>query len=57
MRELSSNEIQAVSGGIFGVLVTAFVKGWNIGTDWVSGGAQSFGTWVYNDGNYRVSMK
>tara|TARA_R110002012_G_scaffold267048_2_gene450670 strand:+ start:1668 stop:1841 length:174 start_codon:yes stop_codon:yes gene_type:complete len=57
MRELNTNEIKAVNGGIFGTIATAFVKGWNAGTSWSNGGASSFGSWSYNNGNFRVSQK
>ena len=32
MRELTTNEIQEVNGGIIGILVVAFARGYNTGT-------------------------
>ncbi|QTE80822.1 hypothetical protein [Shewanella algae] len=57
MKELSFDEVKNVSGGFWGMVGTAFTRGWNMGTSWQNGGAESFGRWAYNDGYHRVSMK
>ncbi|WP_281556660.1 hypothetical protein [Thalassomonas sp. RHCl1] len=57
MRELNTKEIKAINGGVWAVFATAFVKGWNAGSGWVNGGAASFGSWSYNNGNFRGSQK
>lgn len=31
MRELTTHEIKNINGGFFGMIATAFVKGWNMG--------------------------
>lgn len=51
MRELSTQEIKAVKGGIFGWLANRAVSVYN------NFDSQSFGAWAYNDGNFRTSMK